>query len=179
VKKWSIDPSHTGLEFAVRHLGISTVRGRFKKLGGTIDTAEDGTLKSVQVTVDPASIDTGDPKRDEHLRSADFFDVERYPEMTFQSTAVRSQGNGRYAVSGDLHIHGQTRPLTFEVDTTSPVTDPWGNLRAAASGTGKINRKDWGLTWNQTLEFGALLVGEDVKFTLEVEAVAATPALAR
>jgi len=179
MKTWSIDPSHTSLDFAIRHMGISTVRGRFKKLGGTIETSDNETLKSIEVTIDPVSIDTGDSKRDEHLRSADFFDVERYPEIVFRSTRVEPRGNGRYAIGGELSIHGQTRRAAFEVETASPVNDPWGNLRAAASGNGKLNRKDWGLTWNQALEFGALLVGEDVKFTLEVEAVAAVPVAAR
>jgi len=174
--QWQIDPAHTSLDFAVRHLGISTVRGHFTKLSGSIEATSDGLLKGVDVTIDAASIDTREPQRDTHLRSPDFLDVARYPVLTFRSTAVTPQGKGRYLVQGDLSLHGETRPVTFEVDVAAPITDPWGNLRAAATGEGRLNRKDWGLTWNQVLELGALVVGEEVRFRVEVEAVAKTPA---
>lgn len=170
--KWTIDSSHTSLQLAVKHMGISTVRGQFKKIGGTIESADDGTLKSVEAIIDAASIDTAEPRRDGHLRSPDFLDAEKYPHLTFQSTAVRPLGKGRYLVKGDLTIRDETRPVSFEVETNAPVTDPYGKLRAGASATGKINRKAWGLTWNQVLELGALLVGEEVQFTLDVEAYA-------
>ena len=172
--KWNIDPSHTNAEFAVKHLGISTVRGRFKKVNGSIETAEDGTLKSIEANIDAASIDTAEPQRDTHLRSQDFLDAENHPALTFKSTAIKPLGadRSRYLVSGDLTIRGTTRPVTLEMETTAPMTDPWGNQRAGATATGKLNRKEWGLIWNQVLDFGALLVGEEVRFTLDVEAVA-------
>lgn len=173
--KWNIDPSHTNAEFAVKHMAISTVRGRFKKVSGSIESADGGTLKSIEATIDTSSIDTAEPQRDAHLRSPDFLDAENYPSLTFKSTAVKplGAGHGQYRVSGDLTIRGRTRPVTLEVETTTPITDPWGNLRAGATATGKLNRKEWDLTWNQVLELGALVVGEEVRFTLDVEAVAA------
>lgn len=167
--QWTIDPSHTSLEFAVRHMGLATVRGRFKKLSGTV-LVEDGMLRAVEATIDAASIDTAEPQRDDHLRSPDFLDVANYPVITFRSTAVEARGQGRYLVTGDLTLRDETRAVTFEVETTEPVTDPWGNLRAGATVNGRLNRKDWGLTWNKVLEFGALLVGEEIRFTLDVEA---------
>ncbi len=173
VPRWNIDPAHTTVEFAVRHMGISTVKGRFKGVSGTVQTDEDGQLVAVEATLDAASIDTGEPQRDQHLRSADFLDADKHPQITFRSTRVEPLGDHRYAVEGDLTIRGVARPVRFEVEATDPVTDPWGMRRAAASASGKLNRKDWGLTWNQVLEFGALLVGEEVRFHLEVEAVQA------
>ncbi len=175
MKKWNVDPSHTSVEFAVKHLGVFTVRGRFKKVNGSIETAADGTLKSIEATIDAASIDTAEPQRDTHLRSPDFLDAENSTFLTFKSTAIKPLGadRNRYLVSGDLTIRGTTRPVTLEVETSAPMTDPWGNQRAGATATGKLNRKEWGLTWNQVLELGALLVGEEVRFTLDVEAIAA------
>ncbi len=178
--RWIIDPSHTSLQLAVKHMAISTVRGQFKKISGTIETAEDGTLKSIEATVDAASLDTAEPQRDAHLRSPDFLNAEKYPNLIFRSTAIQAKGDGKYLVKGDLTIREETRPVSFEVETGARITDPYGNLRAGASATGRINRKGWGLTWNQVLELGALLVGEEVHFTLDVEAVvpAAAPAVA-
>lgn len=170
--QWSIDSSHSSIEFAVRHMGIATVRGRFRKFDGAVELDEDHRLRGVQVSIDAASIDTGVEQRDNHLRSPDFFDVARYPTIQFRSTGIERRSGGGYRLTGDLTMHGQTRPVTFDVEASEPVKDPWGNQRVAAEATGKLNRKDWGLTWNQVLEFGALMVGEDVKFTLEIEAVA-------
>ena len=170
--QWKIDPSHASVEFAVKHMGIFTVRGRFKNVSGTLETTEDGTLKSIEAVIDTASIDSAEPQRDGHLRSPDFLDAEKYPSLTFRSTAVKPVGESLYLVKGDLTIRGETRPVTFEAEASKPMTDPWGNLRAGASATGRLNRKEWGLTWNQVLELGALLVGEEVRFTLDVEAVA-------
>lgn len=180
MKKWNVDPSHTSVEFAVKHLGVSTVRGRFKKVNGSIETAENGTLKSIEANIDAASIDTAEPQRDTHLRSPDFLDAENHPALTFKSTAIKPLGadRSRYLVSGDLTIRETTRPVTLDVETSAPMTDPWGNRRAGATATGKLNRKEWGLTWNQVLELGALLVGEEVRFTLDVEAVAEAEAVA-
>lgn len=171
--QWSIDPAHTTVEFAVRHMGISTVKGRFKAVSGTVQSTEDGRLVALEATLDAASIDTGEPQRDTHLRSVDFLDADNHPKITFRSTRVEPLGANRYSVEGELTMRGVTRPVRFEVETTDPVTDPWGMRRAAATATGKLNRKDWGLTWNQLLDFGALLVGEEVRFNLEVEAVQA------
>lgn len=175
---WAIDPSHTSVEFAVRHLGISTVRGRFKRVSGTIRAEEHGALKSIEATIDASSIDTGEPKRDAHLRSADFLDAENSPALTFRSTSIMPQTDGRYLVDGTLTIRHETRPVSLQVEITTPMKDPWGNVRAGAVASGTLNRKDWGLNWNQVLELGALLVGEEVRFTLDVEAVAARVAVA-
>ena len=169
--KWMIDPSHTSLQLAVMHMAISTVRGQFKKVTGTIETADDGTLQSIEATIDAASIDTAEAKRDAHLRSPDFLDVEKHPNLIFRSTAIQAR-SGKYLVKGNLTIREETRPVSFDVETGAPITDPYGNLRAGASATGKIDRKGWGLTWNHVLELGALLVGEEVQFTLDVEAYA-------
>jgi len=175
---WAIDQSHSNLDFAVRHMAISTVRGRFKKFSGTIRAEEDGTLKSIEATIDASSIDTGEPKRDAHLRSADFFDAETSPVLTFRSTGVTPQGGNRYRVNGTLTMRDETKPVSLQVEITTPMKDPWGNLRAGATATGTVNRKDWGLNWNQVLELGVLLVGEEVRFNLDVEAVAARVAVA-
>lgn len=172
--QWKIDPSHTGVEFAVKHMGITTVRGRFKGVSGSLETTDDSRLISIEAVIDAGSIETAEPQRDAHLRSPDFLDAEKYPSLTFRSTDIKplDAGDARYLVAGALTIRGQARPVTFEVETTKPMTDPWGNLRVGASASGKLNRKEWGLTWNQILELGALLVGEEVRFTLDVEAVA-------
>ena len=175
---WAIDQSHSNLAFAVRHMAISTVRGRFKKFSGTIRAEEDGTLKSIEATIDASSIDTGEPKRDAHLRSADFFDAENSLVLTFRSTSVTPQGGNRYRVNGTLTMRDETKPVSLQVEITTPMKDPWGNLRAGATATGTVNRKDWGLNWNQVLELGVLLVGEEVRFNLDVEAVAARVAVA-
>jgi len=177
--EWTVDASHSSLDFAVKHMGISTVRGRFRQFAAAIEDGEQQTLRRVTVTVDATSVDTGEPKRDEHLRSADFLDAEHYPQIRFASTSVTAQGGGRYRVAGDLTIRDQTHATSFEVEIAPPITDPWGNLRSAATGRGTINRKAWGLTYNMALELGGWLVGEDVQFTFDLEAVAKAPAAAR
>ena len=174
--QWTIDQTHSSIEFGVKHLGISTVRGRFREFSGAVDLDEDGVLRGVEATIAARSIDTGVGPRDDHLRSADFFDVERFPTITFQSTRIEPLAEARYRLSGDLTMHGQTQPVTFDVAVAEPVRDPWGNQRLAASVAGKLNRKTWGLTWNQVLELGALMVGEEVTFAFDVEAVAPQPA---
>lgn len=168
---WTIDPAHTTLEFAVKHMGLSTVKGRFRALGGTVTTDERGALQAIEVTVDVDSLDTAEQNRDGHLRSPDFFDVASHPTATFKSTRVEARGGHEYRVTGDLTIRGVSREVTLDVETTPAVKDPWGNQRAAAEAKGRINRKDFGLTWNQVLEFGALLVSEDVRLTIDVQAV--------
>lgn len=171
--RWALDPSHSLIEFAVRHLMISTVKGRFGAFEGVI-TADpnDLTNAAIEVNIDVASIDTRDAKRDEHLRSADFFDAARFPQITFKSRKVsRAAGAGEYSVLGDLTIRGVTRPVTLEAAFSGRGKDPWGNERAAFSATGSIDRKDFGLTWNAALETGGVVVGDQVKISIEVEAV--------
>jgi polyisoprenoid-binding protein YceI len=169
---WAIDPSHSSVEFAVRHLGLATVRGRFKRLSGSVELDEEGRLQRIAATIDASSIDTGVEQRDAHLRSPDFLDAARYPTIEFRSTAVQPRGDGTYHLTGELTMRGQTHPVGFDVEAAAPITDPWGNQRAAAAATGKLDRTQWGLTWNQALELGGWLVGEEVRFTLDVSAVA-------
>jgi polyisoprenoid-binding protein YceI len=168
---WNIDPSHTVLEFAVKHMAISTVKGRFKALSGTIQTDDAGVLENVDVTIDATSIDTNDAQRDGHLKSPDFFDTDKNPTLEFKSTHVQPKGGHEYSVTGHLTMNGVTKPVTLDVETVPAIKDPWGMQRAAASGNGKLSRKEWGLTWNQALELGGLLVSDDVKIVLEVQAV--------
>jgi polyisoprenoid-binding protein YceI len=169
--KWNLDTTHGAAEFAARHLMISTVRGRFKKLTGTGETNEDGTLESVEMVIDASSIDTNEPKRDDHLRSADFLDVANHPTITFRSTNIRQNGHD-ITIAGELTIRGVARPVTLKGEVTGAVTDPWGNTRAGLTATGKISRKEWGLVWNLALETGGVVVSDEVKIFVEVEAVA-------
>jgi len=173
--KWNVDTNHAAADFAVKHLMISTVKGQFRKLEGSGETLPDGTLKSVEMTIDVASIDTNMPQRDDHLRSLDFFDVASHPKLTFRSTKIDQKGND-VSITGEMTIRGTTQPLTLKGEFTAPTKDPWGNLRAALSVTGKISRKQWGLIWNQALEAGGWAVGDEVKISVELEAVAAAVA---
>jgi polyisoprenoid-binding protein YceI len=168
---WKLDPAHSHAEFKVRHMMISNVKGTFSGLTGTLtENTADPTRSTIEASIDVASISTGDAQRDGHLKSPDFFDGEKYPQMTFKSTRVERKGDGEYRVSGDLTIHGVTKPVTFEVEgPTAPGKDPWGNTRIGLSATAKINRKDFGLNWNAALETGGILVGEDVQITLEAQ----------
>jgi len=168
---WNIDPAHSSAEFKVKHMMISNVKGTFSGLKGvlTLDEA-DPANSTVKASVDVSTVNTGDPQRDGHLKSADFFDTEKYPEMVFKATGVKVTGPGEHAVSGDLTLHGVTKPVTFAVDGPSlPGKDPWGNTKIGLTATTKINRKDFGLGWNSALETGGVLVGEDVTITLEVQ----------
>jgi polyisoprenoid-binding protein YceI len=169
---WEIDPAHTEAGFQTKHLMIAKVRGRFAKVSGTIllDEAELSN-SSVTAEIEVASIDTREEKRDDHLRSADFFDVEKYPTITFRSTRVEPAGSGEVKVTGDLTIRDVTREIALLVTDEGRSKDPWGGERAGFSATVKIDRRDFGLTWNQTLETGGVLVGNEIKLTLEVEAV--------
>lgn len=176
--EWNVDPAHTSIEFSVKHLGIATVKGRFKKFAATVEASEIGQIKRIEATIEAASIDTGVDQRDDHLRSADFFDAAKYPEIRFVSTGIRPNGSGESIITGDLTLHGITRPVSFSLEAGTALKDPWGNQRIASSASGKLNRKDWGLTWNQALELGGLMVGEEVKFTLEVQVIAAQPVAA-
>ena len=172
VSTWQIDPDHSHVEFAVRHMMVSTVKGRFSTLSGVIKLDEtDMTRSSVEVTIDAASIDTRDPQRDEHLRSPDFLDVGRYPHITFRSRQVEPLGERHLRVIGDLTIRDVTREVALDTTEEGRMRDPWGGERAGFSARTAINRKDFGLKWNVPLEGGGILVGDEVKISLEVEAV--------
>jgi polyisoprenoid-binding protein YceI len=168
---YTIDSTHTVVHFSVRHLMVSHVRGEFAKTTGTLSFDPDNpTASSVEATIDVSSIQTRDAQRDGHLKSADFLDVEKFPTITFKSTSVKPSGNGG-EVTGDLTIHGVTRPITLEVEGPVPeIKDPWGMHRVGGSATGKLSRKDFGLTWNAALETGGVMVGDEVKISIEFEA---------
>ena len=170
---WNIDPDHSNVGFKVRHLMVSNVKGNFEKYSGTVDINDKDITKSkVEVTIDTNSINTNVQKRDEHLRSADFFDVARFPTMTFVSKKVAKAGKDRLKVTGDLTLHGVTREVVLDVEGLSKeIKDPWGNIRRGATATTKINRKDFGLVWNSALETGGVAVGEEVAITLEIEMI--------
>jgi polyisoprenoid-binding protein YceI len=169
---FAIDPAHTHVEFAVRHLMISTVKGSFKDVQGTVRTdGSAATSPTVTVTVNLASIDTREPQRDAHLKSPDFFDVERFPQMTFQGRRADGSTDRPFKLAGDLTLHGITRELVLDVVTEGRGKDPWGNERAGFSATGKLRRSDFGLTYNQVLEAGGVLIGDEVKISIDVELV--------
>jgi len=172
---WKIDPAHSQAEFKVKHMMISNVKGSFSGLSGTlIEDTSDPTRSQIEASIDASTISTGDEQRDTHLKSADFFDQAQHPNMTFKSTKVEKKADGEYKVTGDLTVHGVTKPVTFAVEGPSaPGKDPWGNTRIGLSATTKINRKDFGLTWNAALETGGILVGEDVQITLDVQFIQA------
>lgn len=169
---WNIDPSHSSIGFSVKHMVIATVRGSFQEFGGALVADESGAV-TVTGTVQAASIDTNEPQRDAHLRSADFFDAEAHPQITFASTRVEPAAGDRYRIVGDLTIKGTTREASLDADILGSGVDPWGNERLALEATGEINRKDFGLNWNQVLETGGVLVGEKVKLTLDLSTVRA------
>ena len=172
---WKIDSAHSSADFKVKHMMISNVKGQFCGISGTLtEHTTDSSLSSVEATIDVATLNTGDAQRDGHLKSPDFFDAEKYPTMTFKSTSVTKKGDGEYSVTGDLTIHGTTQAATFAVEGPSaPGKDPWGNTRIGLSATTKINRKNFGLSWNSALETGGVLVGEEVTITLDVELIKA------
>ncbi len=165
-----LDTTHSGIEFSVRHLGIATVRGNFTKFDVKATADEAGIPTSIEVDIDAASITTGVENRDNHLRSPDFFDAGNYPTVTFRSTSIAPKGD-EYEVKGDLTIRGVTKPVVLHAEFTGFVKDPWGNARAAAEGSAKFNRADFGLTWNQVLEAGGLMVSEEVKVSFSVQLV--------
>jgi len=172
---WNIDPAHSVAEFKVKHMMIATVKGQFSKVSGLLTLDESELTKShLDAVIEAASIETRDAQRDTHLKSEDFLHVEKFPTLTFKSTRISLVRDGELAVEGDLSIRGVTRKVVFSVDgPTPPTKDPWGNTRVAVSATTKINRKDYGLTWNTVLETGGILVGDEVTITLEVEFVKA------
>jgi polyisoprenoid-binding protein YceI len=172
---WNIDPPHSVAEFKVKHMMISNVKGQFAKVNGTLTLDEsDLTNSRIEALIEAASIETRDAQRDAHLKSGDFLHVEKFPTLSFKSTRIRRARDGELSVEGDLTIRGVTRKVLFSVEgPTPPAKDPWGNTRVAVSATTKINRKDFGLTWNAALETGGILVGDEVTVTLDVEFVKA------
>lgn len=174
---WQIDTAHSAVHFTVRHMMISNVRGEFQKLEGTINFDEEHPENTtVDIRIDASSINTREAQRDAHLRSADFLDVENYPYITFKSTRVERTGDLTAKLYGDLTIRGVTKPVILDVEHTGIVTNPWGNLSAGFEASTKINRKEWGLTWNQALEAGGVLVGDEIKINIEVELIKAVQA---
>lgn len=170
---WEIDAVHSQVGFTVRHLMIAKVRGRFTGFSGTLEVGSDPLASSVQVRIDASSITTSEDKRDAHLRSPDFFDVESHPELLFTGTTVRKTGKRTFALDGELTIRGTTLPVTLEAELEGIAADPWGGERVAFTARTEIDRDDFGLGWNQVLETGGVLVGKTVKIELEIEAVKA------
>jgi polyisoprenoid-binding protein YceI len=171
---WTVDPTHSSVGFKIKHMMIATVRGHFTEFEGTIIAAPDDPANShASGSVNVASINTGNEQRDAHLRSPDFFDAERYPKITFESTRIRHIEGGTFAVAGDLTIKGTTREVELEATVEGVDTDPWGNERVGVSVRGSINRTDFGLTWQQRLEGGGMLVGEEVGIRIDISAVRA------
>ena len=172
---WQIDPVHTTAEFKVRHMMITNVKGQFTSIKGMLTLAESDVTKShVEASIEAASLNTREPDRDAHLKSVDFLDVEKFPSLTFVSTGITRVSEDEVKVEGDLTIHGVTRRVTFSVEgPTPPAKDPWGNNRIGFSAQTKINRGEFGLTWNTALETGGILVGDEVTITLDVQAVKA------
>ncbi len=168
---WALDPQHSAAQFSVRHLAISTVRGGFSKVNGTVQLDDqDFTKSTVDVTIDVSTVDTREPSRDKDLRSDKFFDVEHFPTMTFKSKKVEQDAPGKLKVTGDLTIRGVTKEVVLNVDGPSaPVTDPWKNQRAAVNATTKVNRQDFGVKWNATMDNGGVVVGDDVNITIDAE----------
>lgn len=168
---YEIDPSHSTVEFLARHLMISKVRGRFSRFSGVITVGDSPATSAVRATIEAASIDTNDEKRDAHLRSADFLDSDNHPDLEFVSTGVEGGGDDLWTVTGDLTIRGVTRPVNLDVAFDGAVTDPWGNDRIGLTASTEIDRDDWGLTWNQALESGGVVLGKKLRIELAVEAV--------
>jgi polyisoprenoid-binding protein YceI len=168
---YAIDVSHTSVGFVARHLMVSKTRGQLPVLSGTITIGDDPADSSVEVSIDAAGVETGDEKRDGHLRSADFFDVEQHPTIAYRSTRVTPQSSGHYDVEGDLTVRGVTKPVRLQVTFEGAVTDPWGNVRGGFAASAEIDREDFGLTWNQVLEGGGVLVGKKITIEIEAEAV--------
>ncbi|HXR97830.1 MAG TPA: YceI family protein [Terriglobales bacterium] len=171
ISTWKLDPAHAAAEFKIKHMMISNVKGHFTALSGSLTLDEaDITRSRVEATIETASIDTREPQRDAHLKSADFFDVAQFPAISFRSTSVKRNGPDTLDVAGDLTIHGVTREVVLRVEgPTPPSADPWGNTRIGLTATARINRKHFGLTWNAALETGGILVGDDVSITIDAE----------
>jgi polyisoprenoid-binding protein YceI len=170
--KWNIDPTHSEIGFKVKHMMFTNVSGKFDKYEGTFLTDGDNFDNAeINFAADVASINTGNTDRDNHLRSADFFDADNHPKLTFKSSSVTKTADNDYEISGDLSLHGVTKFIRLEAEFGGLMTDPWGNSKAAWSLTGKINRKDYGLNWNAALETGGVLVSEEVRLVLEIQLI--------
>lgn len=172
---WTLDPAHSSVEFRIKHMMISTVRGRFGEFTGTIEAAPDYHQSKVRGTVKAASIDTNEARRDEHLRSADFFDVEQHPEITFESTRIEHVEKGDYRVEGELTMHGETHTVEFEVTVHGVTKDPQGQDRVGLEARGTLSRGAFGLRWQQALETGGVLVGDEVRVSADIAAVCTSP----
>ena len=170
---WRIDPQHTAAQFSVRHLTISTVRGQFSNVKGAVQwDDEDITKSTVDISIDVNSVDTREPKRDAHLKSADFFDAAKYPEMTFKSKKIEKIGDGKLKVTGDLTIRGTTKEVILDIDgPTAPIKDMQGMQRAALTATTKINRQDYGVKWNATMDNGGVVVGDEISIVIDLEMI--------
>ena len=172
---WTIDPAHSKVGFKIRHLMISNVLGHFNEFEGTLQTVgNDFTSGEISFSMKTSSIDTGVADRDAHLKSADFFDAEVHPLITFKSTKVKNMGDEKYELTGDLTIRGISHPITVSAEFGGVMTDPWGHVKAGFNIEGKLNRKDWGLNWNAALEAGGVVVGEDVKINCDIELLKST-----
>jgi polyisoprenoid-binding protein YceI len=168
---WTLDPAHTDVTFTARHLMVTKVRGRFPLAGGAVTIAANPLESSVEATIDVARVESGDATRDEHLRSADFFDVDHHPAASFRSTKVEAAAGGTYRLTGDLTIKDVTRPVTLDLEYLGTISSPWGDQRAGFSATTEVSRKDWGLEWNVALEAGGVVVGDKVHLSIDAEAV--------
>ncbi len=168
---YAIDASHTNVGFVVRHLMVSKTRGSFPSVTGSITIGENPLDSSVEVSIDAAGVETGDEKRDGHLRSPDFFDVEQFPHISYRSTRVTPHASGHFEVDGELTVRGITKPVQLQVTFEGAVTDPWGNIRGGFAASAEVDREDFGLTWNQVLEGGGVLVGKKIVIEIEAEAV--------
>lgn len=171
MKKWNVDAAHSTLGFTVKHMMVSKVRGNFNQFGAEVEADEnDLSGANIAFDIDVASINTNNEDRDNHLRSEDFFNVEAFPKMSFVATSITKKSDSDYTIGGDLTIKDVTKPVTFEAEYEGKGKNPWGQEVVGFTAEGKINRKDFGLTWNQTLETGGVLVGEDIKLNLEIQA---------
>lgn len=175
--QYQIDPAHSRLGFVARHAMVTKVRGHFADFSGSLYLDEDDPSRSTaEVTVQMRSVETGQPQRDDHLRTSDFFDVEQHPTMSFKSTRAERSGEDNYRLTGDLTLKGVTRPVTLDIEYTGLVRDPFGNDRAGFEGRATINRKDWGLTWNVAMEAGGFMVSDKITLELDIAAVRTPPA---
>ncbi len=168
---WNVDPAHSKIGFSVKHMGIATVRGEFTEFQGTLDVGENLASATARGTVKVQSVDTNESQRDEHLRSPDFFDAAQYPELTFESTGIEADGDDAFRITGNLTIHGVTQPIELRADVQGTDVDPWGNERVGLEIAGQLSRGDYGMTFNQALGSGNMLVSDKVKLALDISAV--------
>lgn len=174
--EYKLDESHTQIGFKIKHLVISTVSGRFNKFSGGFQyDSQSGKLEDLKISIQAASIDTNEPERDKHLKSADFFDVEKFPNLTFESKKIISKENKPSKIEGELTIHGVKKPVILDVDYKGTAKDPWGNESVVFEATGALNRKDFGLKWNKSLDKGGVMIADDVKIVIEGEALLQKP----